>query len=355
MHSQAIEQGLSEPEVIGRLRALCHERGLDERADALARIGGDLAPDMAAVEGWLARARSGTDPVAQSVGHLLDRPGKRLRPLCVMLAARLGQQRSGAVVDLAVAVELVHNATLLHDDVVDLGDVRRGAPTARAVYGNAASIFAGDWLLIEALRRVRNAGVPGTLERLLSVIEEMIQAEALQLERRGRLELDRAAYFKIVEGKTAALFRWAGWAGALCGGLDAASADALDAFGRELGMAFQLIDDALDLGAQTAEKTLFADLREGKLTYPLLVGCERDPGLVEHLRAALNAPVSEPVPLLLQQSVRASLDRTGSIAATSELAADHARRAGQALRNLAPCAARDALMLVAEAAAHRTR
>src|SRR5262249_22155884 len=148
-------------------------------------------------------------------------------PLCVALAARAGNGFGAAARQLAVAVELVHTATLLHDDVVDVGDTRRGAPAARVVYGNAASIFAGDWLLVEALRRVRAAAVPDALDRLLDIIEEMIMAESTQLDRRGVMVADRAAYFRVVEGKTASLFRWALWAGGRAGGLDERACRAL--------------------------------------------------------------------------------------------------------------------------------
>src|SRR5213076_2069185 len=175
--------------------------------------------DLAACEAGLALVARGTDVVSRSVGHLLDLDGKRLRPLCVALGARAGAGFTGPARELAVAVELVHTATLLHDDVVDLGEKRRGADTARAVYGNAASIFAGDWLLIEALRRVRHAGVRGLLDRLLDVIEEMIIAESVQLEGRRRADLGRAAWMRVAEGKTASLFRWAMLAGGRAGGL----------------------------------------------------------------------------------------------------------------------------------------
>ncbi|MFO0001365.1 MAG: polyprenyl synthetase family protein, partial [bacterium] len=108
--------------------------------------------------------------------------------MCVALASRVGTGFSQTARDLAVAAELVHNATLLHDDVVDLGDRRRGAPAARVLYGNAASIYAGDWLLVEALMRVRRAGMPDLLDKALGVLAEMLAAEALQLARRGRVD-----------------------------------------------------------------------------------------------------------------------------------------------------------------------
>src|SRR5580658_8326919 len=191
--------------VLAQLTEVCEVRGLPGLHDKLSTLQALVSEDLAELYAALAEIPRGASLVHRSAHHLLDLGGKRLRPLCVLLAARTGETRGGpAVRDLAVAVELVHSATLLHDDVVDAGDIRRGQPTARVMYGNAASIFAGDWLLIEAMKRVRRAAVPGTLDHLLGIIEEMIFAEALQLAGRGRINTDRAAYFRVVEGKTAA-------------------------------------------------------------------------------------------------------------------------------------------------------
>src|SRR5262249_7286012 len=161
---------------------------------------------------------------------------------------------------------------------VDVAELRRGKPAAAVVYGNAASIFAGDWLLVAALRRIAAAGVDGLLDKMLTVIDEMIVAESVQLERRGRADRDlRDGYFKIVAGKTAALCRWAMVAGARAGGLGRAQEKALEAFGLHLGVAFQAIDDELDFAdsASATGKDPLADLREGKITYPMVVAIER--------------------------------------------------------------------------------
>src|SRR5690606_25678383 len=186
--------------------------------------------------------------------------------------------------DLAVACELVHAATLLHDDVIDEGTERRGAPAARVIYGNSASVLAGDALFTEALRLVGRAGVPGLLDELLTVIAEMVDAEALQLERRGRLDLSREAYLRVIRGKTATLFRWALRAGGGAAGLGAGQVDALGEAGASLGLAFQLTDDLLDLDGDPAVtgKDALADLRQGKVTWPVILACEREPDLRQH-------------------------------------------------------------------------
>jgi geranylgeranyl pyrophosphate synthase len=160
------------------------------------------------------------------------------------------------------------------------------------LYGNPASVLGGDHLLVDALRRVRLTGQDRLLGRLFEVIGEMIAAEAVQLERRGRFEPDRAVYDRVVHGKTAVLFGWAMEAGAEAAGADPAVGQALARAGTALGLAFQLVDDALDLEGEAAVtgKDSLLDLKEGKLTWPLIVACEQDPGLVAELRAvALRA------------------------------------------------------------------
>lgn len=336
--------------VLPSLEGLARTHGLGTLSWRLATVQAIAADDLAVVADALAGVK-GDGIVGRSAHHLLALGGKRLRPLCVVLAARLGSARSEVVRDLATAVELVHSATLLHDDVVDLGDTRRGEPTARTVYGNAASVFAGDWLLVDALRRVRTHDVPGTLERLLETIDEMIAGESQQLEGRGKLRLERATNQRIAQGKTAALFRWAMFAGARAGGLGAAETAALEAFGDHLGLAFQLVDDALDFDATATGKTPLADLREGKATFPLIVLVEREPSARALLLPFVDGP---PQPRAALEAVLAALERTGALAECRRCALQHADAAVQQLRLLPPSPVRDSLEAVAEAAVRRS-
>lgn len=340
----------SPPDLLRRLEALCRGRELGSLATRLGELAALVGPDVARFEEATPALRHDASAVERSARHLLDLGGKRLRPICVSLASRLGTGFDERALELAVAVELVHAATLLHDDVVDLGETRRGAPAARVVFGNAVSIFAGDWLLIDALRRVRAANVDGVLERLLDVIEEMILAESLQLERRGRLDTTEAQWFEIVDGKTAALFRWAVFAGGRAGGLELETCKALERFGRHLGIAFQAIDDLLDLAGDPAStgKALFTDLREGKLTYPLIIAQRREPALTDLLVRVLRDDGDPPF-----GEVLAILDRTGSLESCRALALEHAALAKSALDVLPPSRARDALATVADATVHR--
>lgn len=341
----------SPPELLRRLGSVCEQRELQPLARRMAELTELIAPDLTELEGAGPILRERPSAVERSAHHLLARGGKRLRPMCVALAARLGTGFDARALELAVAVELVHAATLLHDDVVDLGETRRGAPAARVVYGNAVSVFAGDWLLVEALRRVRHAGVGGALERLLEVLDQMILAESLQLERRGRLETTTADWLAIVDGKTAALFRWAVYAGGRAGGLDEASCHGLERYGRHLGIAFQAIDDLLDLSGDPdlTGKALFADVREGKLTYPMLVALEREPALRELLTALLAGPLEHDGCARIARLVAES----GALELGRALALDHVEQAKSELDRFPSGPARDALVTLADATVRR--
>ena len=335
--------------VLDRLAQVSTARGAPSLGDRLADLDRWVRDDLRAFEGELSAIPRGARVVHAAAHHLLDLRGKHLRPLCVALASRFGDGFTAAARGLAVAVELVHSATLLHDDVVDVAERRRGQPAASVVYGNAASIFAGDWLLIAALRRIAAAGVDGLLDRMLAVIDEMIIAESVQLERRNKLTGAREDYFAIVEGKTAALFRWAMIAGARVARLPAAGEHALERFGLHLGVAFQAVDDELDFRDGTGKDPL-ADLREGKMTYPLVVALEREPALRGRLEALLAA---EHPPREQLAAVAHAIRATGALAATRALAEDHVERALGMLDELPTGPARDALVTVALASLER--
>lgn len=341
-------------DVLSSLQAVCDSQGLDDLSAHLADLADLVKWDMAALEQGIQSLPSGESVVHKSAHHLLEIAGKRLRPMCVVLASRLGGGLDDKTREFGVAVELVHCATLLHDDVVDAGDQRRGVPAARTLYGNAASIFAGDWLLVDALRRVRAADMPEVLVRLLDIIDEMIFAEAIQLENRGRIDGRMDTYMRVVEGKTAALFRWAMFAGAKAGGLDADACGALEDYGRHLGVAFQLIDDHLDYAGDISAigKAPFTDLREGKMTHPVIVALERDKSvkpLLEQIVASTNDEVSDDVKRLLLNA----LDETGALTSTREVAIREAEAACKALNGLPESRAKEALFTVARATVHR--
>ena len=343
-------------ELLGDLSELVGERGLPDLAGRLDSLQRWIAGDLLDFERELKSLVRGGERITESAHHLLDLGGKHLRPMCLLLAARTGGDSSGrALRQLAVAVELVHSATLLHDDVVDLAAARRGRPAARIQYGNAASIFAGDWLLVHALKKIRSAAIPGLLDRMLDIIEEMIFAESVQLENRGRLNTSRADYFRVVEGKTAALFRWAMFAGGRAGGRDLASCTALERYGLHLGVAFQAVDDLLDVDGDEAltGKALFADLRDGKMTYPLILAVERDPSLRPLIEASAALPPDEPLCASDIRRLLAAMGETGALAECRELAEQRGRLAIESLGTLGGGPGVAELITVAEATLHR--
>ena len=233
-----------------------------------------VSREMAEVEALLkVRIGEGVSPARESAAHLSDSGGKRVRPLALLLSCACFGPLTERARDLATASEIVHMATLLHDDVIDDGDQRRGRPTSRRVWGNAVSVLAGDMLLVEALRLASLAPDDRvTWTELVATLARLVDGEIIQLRGRVAVNLEESTYFDIVRGKTASLFEWSLRAGARTGGAPEAAVDALGRFGASIGVAFQLVDDLLDYEGDAAKtgKTLFADLAEGKVTLPLI-------------------------------------------------------------------------------------
>ena len=341
---------LVQPDVLTPLASASRRAGADTVAQKLTAIRAWLVTDLVSLEEAIRPSDDGGNLAERSGAYLLGRPGKRVRPLCVVLGARLGgREMDDAVKAAAVAAELVHSATLLHDDVIDLGTERRGAPTARMVYGNAASVLGGDHLLTRALQLVEPLG-GGLLRRLLGTISEMVAAEAIQLDQRGSLRPDRDVYMQVIQGKTAALFRWAIAAGASLGGLSAEGIRATEQTGSALGLAFQLVDDLLDVEGDpnVTGKALFTDLAEGKLTWPFILAAERDPAVLRLMQCFLNGEAEA-------GQVLERVAATGAYEDTRAFARAQADVARQALETLPGSAARDALAVVVEAAVARSK
>lgn len=342
-------------DVMPRLQAVAAQHNATTLAEKLQDLRAFIDEDMKQVEHDLRAIEMKDTPLHHSAKLLLGLGGKRLRPMCVALAARVGSGFNDTARAMAVAVESVHNATLLHDDVVDLGDVRRGAPAARMVYGNAASIFAGDWLLVDALDRIQKSGRGELLVKMLSTLKEMLDAESLQLSNRGSMRGSVSDYFRVVEGKTASLFGWGLYAGGSAGEVNIAHCEALERFGRKVGVCFQLVDDVLDVGgdAATVGKTMFSDLREGKATYPLLLAVERDPALGEIIECSVRDGVGLD-PELERRASRALSDGT-ILQQCRDLATKLTDEAVQSLDPLPTGPAKDGLIGVSMALLHRTK
>ena len=342
-------------QLIAQLSAIARSNGLADLAQRLVKLRTWVGAELREIDAQLASLPIGDSRIERAAKHLLDIGGKHLRPLCLAVACKAGKDFDSRARDLAMAVELVHSATLLHDDVIDMGEARRGHSTPRIIYGNAASIYAGDWLLVQALMRIQRADVPGLMDKMLQIIADMVEAESLQLDNRGRINASFDDYFQVVEGKTAALFRWALYAGGKVGDLSEKSCDALEAYGRHLGIAFQAVDDLLDVDgdAEKTGKMLFTDLREGKMTYPLLTALERKPDLREPVEECRLGQGDAPLPPLALAAVLQGIEETGAVGACREFAREHSAKAVAALTEIGNPQAAEALTTIAQATTFR--
>lgn len=204
--------------------------------------------------------------------HLHYGGGKRLRPMLLLLSSRLVGDGGHSAIRLAAVVELVHTATLVHDDVIDGADTRRGQPSPNVKWGNQTSVLAGDWIYMKAFQMALREANFRILDMLVDVTQLMVEGELLQLERLGSLQVTEAEYLDLVHRKTAALFAACGRLGALCAGGSESQQQRLGEYAWNVGMAFQLVDDVLDLTAteEVLGKPVGSDLREGKVTLPLI-------------------------------------------------------------------------------------
>jgi len=314
----------------------------------LASVGRLLGDDLA----WLERniqelARSGLPPASDAARHLISLGGKRIRPMTLLLSAACFEGVNQAARELSMVVELVHSATLLHDDVIDDGLERRSARTARLIWGNAVSVLGGDFLLVQALLRTQQHA-PMLLPDLLGTLKRLVDGEIVQLRGRAHLDTSEKTYEQILRDKTASLFRFAALAGARLGGADHSQMTPLLEFGEALGVAFQLVDDALDYVGEGTGKTLFADLREGKVTLPLVLAIESNPSLLPILQRIHQG--DESLVLELRQGVAAS----GSCSEVRRRAREHTTLALNALQPLKQSPARSLLEGVALELANRS-
>lgn len=215
--------------------------------------------------------------IPQLAGHIIAAGGKRLRPLLTLASARLCGYAGPRHIGLAACVEFIHTATLLHDDVVDESDLRRGIATANTVWGNQASVLVGDFLFSRAFQIMVEDGSLEVLRILANASAVIAEGEVMQLATSNDTTTSEEQYLEVIQAKTAALFAAAARIGAVVAGRPKLEEEALDSFGRNLGIAFQLIDDTLDYSAQQATlgKTVGDDFREGKITLPAILAYRR--------------------------------------------------------------------------------
>lgn len=217
------------------------------------------------------------DLVTEVAGHLLFSGGKRLRPLLMVLCARTCDYKQGDEIKVSTALEYLHAATLLHDDIVDGASLRRGKPVANSIWGNPITVLVGDFLFARASSIAVNTGKMGIIKVMAEIIEEMSQGEIDQLIRKGDLKLSENEYMKVIRQKTAVLFQGACRTGAIIADAQKQKEKALSEFGLNLGIAFQMIDDLIDYTSDTKTlgKEVGTDLKEGKLTLPVIYSLKK--------------------------------------------------------------------------------
>ncbi len=225
----------------------------------------------------LSKAGSDVQMIPEVANHLISSGGKRLRPMLTLASAAMFGYQGDHHVKLATAVEFMHTATLLHDDVVDESDLRRGKSTARMIWGNQASVLVGDFLLGQAFRMMVDVGSLDALDVLSTAASVIAEGEVLQLSVAKNMETTEDEYLSVIRAKTAALFAAAAEVGPIVAKTDKAGRNALKSYGMNLGLAFQLVDDVLDYGGKSADlgKNTGDDFREGKITLPVILAYRR--------------------------------------------------------------------------------
>jgi octaprenyl-diphosphate synthase len=239
-----------------------------------------LKDDLERVEREISRDSVASVDAITAIGqYLQEAGGKRLRPSLLLLSSRLIGDGGESAIRMGAVVEMIHAATLVHDDVIDAAETRRGRPSTNVQWGNHTCVLAGDWLYMQAFQtalRERNFHI---LDLLIGLTQMMVEGELIQLERIGRIDVTEADCMELVDRKTACLFSVCAKLGALVAGADSATEERLGEYAWNLGMAFQLVDDVLDFTARekTLGKPVGGDLREGKVTLPLVYALEQAP------------------------------------------------------------------------------
>lgn len=314
-----------------------------------------IASDLEAVEALLEdTVASSVNSVALLSRHILKAGGKRLRPAMLSLSARAigADYPTERVVRHGAMLELVHMATLLHDDVVDKTEARRGQPTANLLYGNPGSVLSGDALLARGMQLLAIDGDLQMINIVTEMVVEMSEGAAMEALRRGDVHLTESEYFEIIRRKTAVFIACCCRIGALLGGADEATAQHLNRFGHHVGMAFQLRDDLLDyLGDPTRTgKPVGTDFRDGNATLPLIHALASSNHTTrEYARSGFGSSASSDEIVAVIEAIRSS----GGDAHAERLAEQHADRALDCIAHLHPSAYRDCLEIVARYAVCR--
>lgn len=317
--------------------------------------------DLALVEQEIAAQNSAAiEPVCEISSYLREGGGKRLRPALLLLAAGASGYRGESAIRLGAVVEMIHSATLIHDDVIDGANTRRGRPSANARWGNHMSVLAGDWLYMQSFEmalRERNFAV---LDILIDLTQNMVEGELLQLTRLGQIDLNEAEATELAYRKTACLFSGCARLGAVLGKQPKEIEDGLADYGRNAGLAFQLVDDLLDFTASPEKlgKPVLSDLKEGKVTLPLIFALEAQARAIAsdgNGQAHANSEGRCLVEKVLEErdfrSVRADqiarlVRETGALERATQLAKEYVKRSKASLEVLPDTEYRRALLAV---------
>jgi octaprenyl-diphosphate synthase len=322
-------------------------KGLD--VSPVERLHALVARDMDATDKLIhERMGSAVSLIPDLARHLIDSGGKRLRPLLTLSAARLGGYEGAAHIRLAAAVEFIHTATLLHDDVVDVSTLRRGKVTANIVWGNKPSVLVGDFLFSRAFQLMVETNSLRVLDILAGAAAIIAEGEVMQLKSANNLAATEAHYLQVVSAKTAALFAAAAESGAVISARPTPFVSALRDYGQNLGIAFQLVDDALDYSGRQAlmGKSVGDDFREAKVTLPVILAYARADKPAQNFwkRAIESGQQSESD---LERAITL-VEETGAISETVARARHYADEARAALATLPPSEIRSALSDIAD-------
>ncbi|MBS99396.1 MAG: octaprenyl diphosphate synthase [Oceanospirillaceae bacterium] len=313
-----------------------------------------IEPQFDAVTDYILNHLGSNVPLVENIGHyIVESGGKRLRPLLVLLAANACGYEGKQHIPLAAVIEFIHTATLLHDDVVDNSELRRGNATANAKWGNAPSVLVGDFLYSRSFQIMVEIGSMPIMEVISNATTVIAEGEVLQLLNQRNPDTTEESYMNVILGKTAMLFEAATECGAILAGSDAQAREALRLYGRHLGIAFQLVDDVMDYLSSSEEmgKNVGDDLAEGKATLPLIYamreGNDEERALVRE--AIRKGGLDDLAPVM--DVVR----RTGAIDYTKAQAQAQVDKALAELAKLPGTSFTDTLTKIAEKAVERTR
>lgn len=272
----------------------------------------------------------------QITRYITDNGGKRIRPIVCLLSCRVAGARDEGVAKIAATIEILHTASLMHDDVVDNAPIRRGSPSAKAKWGNQMSVLIGDLMFCRAYNMIVEYGNTALLNMITHSLFRTVEGELLEIEHQNDVAMPVETYMKVIDGKTAALFSAASHAAAIMAGMESELLSALKLYGYNLGMAFQLTDDALDYISDEDKlgKNTGSDFKEGKLTYPLIATLSK--ASASERTAILNAMVADCFTREKFTEIRGIIGKYDGIEATFDIARKFAQDAKNCLNSFKP-------------------